>query len=128
MSKIRIDIWLHCARLFKSRTQATNACREGKILVNEKFADAGDGVTEGDTVKIRQHGLYRAFQVKEAADINLSKQEAKRMYAEVTSPEAVEKFREVETAKREWRIGARKESGARPTKKHRRDMSKVRGK
>ncbi|MCX6601002.1 MAG: S4 domain-containing protein [bacterium] len=124
--KIRIDIWLHRARLFKSRTQATSACREGKIMVNDKFADAGDHVGEGDTVKIRMRGLYRAFRVLEAADINLSKQEAKRMYEEVTAPEALEKFRQVETAAREWRMGTRKESGPRPGKKTRRDLDKIR--
>jgi ribosome-associated heat shock protein Hsp15 len=126
--KIRVDIWLHCARLFKSRTQATTACREGKIMVNEKFADASDQVAEGDTVKIRMRGLYRAFRVLEAADINLSKQDAKRMYEEVTAPEALEKFRQVETAAREWRMGSKKEGGPRPAKKTRRDMDKFRGK
>jgi ribosome-associated heat shock protein Hsp15 len=124
--KLRVDIWLHRARLFKSRTQATSACREGKILVNDKFADAGDGVAEGDTVKIRMRGLYRAFHVREAADINLSKQEAKRMYEEVTSSETLEKFRQVEVANREWRAGAKRESGPRPAKKARRDLGKIR--
>lgn len=126
--KIRIDIWLHRARLFKSRTQATTACREGKIMVNDKFADAGDQVCEGETVKIRMRGLYRAFRVLEAADINLSKQEAKRMYEEVTAPEALEKFRQVETAAREFRMGGRKESGPRPRKKARREMDRIRKK
>ncbi|RPH95007.1 RNA-binding S4 domain-containing protein [candidate division KSB1 bacterium] len=126
--KIRIDIWLHRSRMFKSRTQATSACREGKIMINEKFADAGDNVAEGDTVKIRMRGLYRAYLVKEAADINLSKQDAKRMYEEVTAPDALEKFRQVESAYREWRTGAKKEAGPRPTKKSRRDMDKMRGK
>ena len=126
--KMRIDIWLHRARLFKSRTQATAACREGKIMIAEKFVDAGDDVQEGNTVKIRMHGLYRAFLVKEAADINLSKQDAKRMYEEVTTPEALEKFRQVETAAQQWKAGARKESGPRPTKKARRSMNKFRGK
>jgi ribosome-associated heat shock protein Hsp15 len=124
--KIRIDIYLHRARLFKSRTQATSACHEGKIMVNDKFADAGDHVGEGDTVKIRMRGLYRAFRVLEAADINLSKQDAKRMYEEVTAPAALEKFRQVETAAREWRMGTRKESGPRPAKKTRRDLEKIR--
>jgi ribosome-associated heat shock protein Hsp15 len=124
--KIRIDIYLHRARLFKSRTQATSACREGKIMIGDKFADAGDHVGEGDTVKIRMRGLYRACHVLEAADINLSKHDAKRMYEEVTAPEALEKFRQVETAAREWRMGGKKESGPRPAKKTRRDLERVR--
>ena len=125
--KIRIDIWLHRARLFKSRTQATGACREGKILVNDKFADAGDHVEEGNEVKIRQRGLYRAYRVLEAADINLSKHDAKRMYEEITSPEVLEKYREVETANKLWKLSARSGDGARPTKKSRRDIDKLRG-
>jgi ribosome-associated heat shock protein Hsp15 len=125
--KLRIDIWLHRARLYKSRTQATDACREGKIMIGEKFVDPGDLVAEGDTIKIRQHGLYRAYIVREAADINLSKQEAKRMYEEVTAPDTLEKFRQVETANREWRGGAKKDAGSRPTKKSRRDIDRFRG-
>lgn len=125
--RIRLDIWLHRARLFKSRTQATQACREGKIMIGEKFADAGSLVGAGETVKIRSQGLYRAYLVQEAADINLSKQDAKRMYLEQTAPETLEKYREVQTANREWRAGAKKESGPRPTKKTRRDLSKLRG-
>ena len=97
-------------------------------MINEKFADAGDPVAEGNTVKIRMRGLYRAFTVLEAADINLSKQEAKRMYEEVTSADTLEKFRQVETASKEWRIGAKKESGPRPTKKARRTLDRIRKK
>jgi len=126
--KLRIDIWLHRARLFKSRTQATAACREGKVMIGEKFADAGDGVAVGDTVKIRMRGLYRAFLVSEAADVNLSKQDAKRMYEEVTAPDTLEKFRQVETTSRERRTGAKRESAPRPTKKTRRTLEKFRGK
>ena len=125
--KMRIDVWLHRARLYKSRTQATGACREGKIIVNEKFADAGDNVQEGDEVKIRQRGLYRAYRVLEAADINLSKQDAKRMYEEITAPEVMEKFREVETASKVWKLTAKSGDGARPTKKSRREIDKIRG-
>ena len=126
--KLRVDIWLHRARLFKSRTQATAACREGKIMINEKFADAGDLVAEGDAVKIRMRGLYRAYTILESVDINLSKQEAKRMYEEVTAPETLEKFRQVETASREWRMNMKKESGQRPTKKARRTLDRFRKK
>jgi ribosome-associated heat shock protein Hsp15 len=126
--KIRVDIWLHRARLFKSRTQATSACRESKIMIGEKFADAGDLVEEGNTLKVRMHGLYRAYRVLEAADINLSKLEAKRMYEEITAPDTLEKFRQVETSNKDWRAGAKHEGGPRPTKKSRRDLDKIRGK
>jgi ribosome-associated heat shock protein Hsp15 len=125
--KLRIDIWLHRARLYKSRTQATSACRESKIMIGEKFVDPGNLVGVGDLVKIRVSGLYRAYRVNEVADINLSKQDAKRMYDDVTAADVVEKFRQVEEHNRDWRATSKKESGARPTKKGRRSMDKLRG-
>lgn len=125
--KLRVDIWLHRARLFKSRTQATTACREGKVLVNDKFADAGTPVQEGDRIKVRSRGLYRAFVIQEAANINLSKKEAPRMYEEVTDPETLEKYRQVTEADRLWRATSRKGAAQRPTKKERRKLDKFRG-
>lgn len=125
--KLRIDIWLHRARLYKSRTQATSACRESKIMIADKFVDAGHAVSVGDIIKIRVSGLYRAYRVLEAADINLSKQDAKRMYEEITSADVIEKFRLVEAANRDWRSTARQDGSSRPTKKARRNLDKFRG-
>ena len=124
--KLRIDIWLHRARIFKSRTQATDACRESKIMINDKFVDAGHAVTEGDKLKIRFSGMYREYRVLEVADINLSKKDAHRMYEEITDPETVEKFRMVDEAKKLWRDS--KADSARPTKQARRDMDRFRKK
>lgn len=125
--KIRIDIWLHCARLFKSRTQATAACREGKIMLGDKFVQAHHAVEEGDTIKVRVKGLYRTYLIKEAADINISKKEAPRMYEEITDAATVEKFRQVEEADKIWRadIKSKKGGSRRPTKKDRRDIEKL---
>jgi hypothetical protein len=96
-------------------------------MIADRFVDPGHLVGVGDTIKLRMQGLYRTYVVKEAADINLSKQDAKRMYEEQTSPETMEKFREIAMANRDWRDGAKRESGPRPSKKSRRDMAKIRG-
>ncbi|MCB1060449.1 MAG: hypothetical protein KDB65_09470 [Calditrichaeota bacterium] len=124
--KLRIDIWLHRARIFKSRTQATSACKDGKIMVGDKFADPHDTVDEGVTIKIRMKGLYRTFRILEAADINLSKKDAPRMYEEITDDATIEKFRQIEESNKLWRESGKKEKG-RPTKKDRRDIEKMRG-
>jgi ribosome-associated heat shock protein Hsp15 len=125
--KIRVDLWLHRARLYKSRTQATAACREGKIMLDDKFVQAHHTVEEGDTIKVRVKGLYRTYLIKEAADINLSKKEAPRMYDEITDAATVEKFRQVEEADKIWRAGSKSKQGSsrRPTKKERRDIDKL---
>jgi len=125
--KLRIDIWLHRARIFKSRTQATEACKDGKIMIGDKFADAHDTVDVGATIKIRMKGLYRTYTILEAADINLSKLEAPRMYQEITDEATAEKFRQIQESNKLWREGGKREQSSRPTKKDRRDIDKLRG-
>lgn len=123
--KLRIDLWLNRARLFKSRTQATTACREGKIMLGDKFIQPHHLIEEGDVIKIRIKGLYRAYRILEAADINLSKKEAPRMYEEITDPATAEKFRQITEADKAWRLNTKQGGGRRPTKKDRRDIDKL---
>jgi ribosome-associated heat shock protein Hsp15 len=125
--KLRVDIWLHRARLYKSRTQATAACREGKIMVGEKFAQPHTEVQEGDRIKLRSKGLYRTYVIREAADINLSKKDAPRMYEEQTDAATAEKFRQVAEADKLWRTSNKEGGGRRPSKKERRDIDKLKG-
>jgi len=125
--KLRVDIWLHRARIYKSRTQATEACKEGKIMIGEKFADAHDTVDVDAVIKIRMKGLYRTFLILESADINVSKAEAPRMYQEITDEATVEKFRQIQESNKLWRESGKREQGGRPTKKDRRDIDKARG-
>jgi len=125
--KLRVDIWLHRARLYKSRTQATEACKEGKIMVGEKFADPKDTIDTGAVIKIRMKGLYRTFRILEAEDINLSKKDAPRMYEEITDEATVMKFRQIQESDKLWRESNKKEGSRRPTKKDRRDIEKFRG-
>ncbi len=127
LMKLRVDIWLHRARLYKSRTQATEACKDGKIMIGETFADPHDTVAEGSILKIRMKGLYRTFRILEAADINLSKKDAPRMYEEITDDATAEKFRQILEADKVWRESGKKEQSRRPTKKDRRDIEKLRG-
>ena len=124
--KLSINICVIGTRIFKSRTQATEACKESKIMVGDKFAVAHDTVEEGAVIKIRMKGLYRTFRILEAADVNVSKKDAPRMYEEITDEATVEKFRQIEESNKLWRESGKKEKG-RPTKKDRRDIDKLRG-
>ena len=63
----RVDKWLWATRIFKTRTQATDACKKGRVSVG----DNGDGVVVkpsrlikvGDTIHVRKPPIQYTFRV-----------------------------------------------------------------
>ena len=49
----RVDRWLWAVRVFKTRTDATDACRGGHVRVNGTSAKAATAVRVGDRVLVR---------------------------------------------------------------------------
>ncbi len=45
---IRIDKWLWCVRLFKTRTLATEACKNGKIKIGDESVKAARDIKTGE--------------------------------------------------------------------------------
>ena len=52
MAGARLDKWLWATRIFKTRTIAASACRNGRVYVNGNYAKASHIVNEGDKVRI----------------------------------------------------------------------------
>ena len=125
-STLRLDLWLFYARLFKSRSKATDACRMGRIVRNGAPADASDPVSVDNTIKIRSKGVYRQYRILEIPPKNLSKVEAKRVYADETPQEVIDRL-ELQRVEASIRRQTKGKSGARPTKKERRIIDKSRG-
>jgi ribosome-associated heat shock protein Hsp15 len=59
----RVDRWLWSVRVFKTRTQATDACRSGHVAVNRAVTKASTLVRVGDVVIIRLDGRDRVLEV-----------------------------------------------------------------
>jgi ribosome-associated heat shock protein Hsp15 len=59
---VRVDKWLWAVRVYKTRTQSTDACASGKVHVNDVAAKPATKVTVGDLVSARrgdQQIVYR---------------------------------------------------------------------
>ncbi|HSQ34519.1 MAG TPA: S4 domain-containing protein, partial [Candidatus Binatia bacterium] len=61
---IRIDQWLWAARLFKTRTQANQACRGNRVQVAGKAAKPAHPLQPGQIVSIKQPPIVRQYLVK----------------------------------------------------------------
>ncbi|MDD3034159.1 MAG: RNA-binding S4 domain-containing protein [Bacteroidales bacterium] len=114
----RVDKFLWSVRIYKTRTDATEACRSGRIKVNGIDAKPSREVKPGDTLNIRKGSIH--FQYKVVADVE--RRQPARLVEEyilnITPKEELEKL----NMPRETFFLARDRGTGRPTKKERRDM------
>lgn len=118
MEEVRLDKYLWAIRVYKTRTEATDACKGGKIRLNGCDVKPSRPVKYGDTIVARKGAVTYTYKVLQLID---KRQGAKLvpLYAEnLTPPEELAKLRTpVET------FFLKRDRGAgRPTKKDRRDM------
>lgn len=114
----RVDKFLWSVRIYKTRTDATEACRSGRIKVNGLDAKPSREVKPGNILNIRKGSIH--FQYKVIADVE--RRQPARMVEEyilnITPEEELEKL----NMPRETFFLARDRGTGRPTKKERRDM------
>ena len=118
MEELRIDKYLWAIRVYKTRTDATDACKGGKVRINGADTKPSKMVKPGDLIVARKGAVTYTYKVIQLID---KRQGAKLVpnYAEnLTSPEELAKLRApVET------FFLKRDRGAgRPTKKDRRQM------
>ena len=118
MEEVRIDKFLWSIRVYKTRTDATDACKGGKVRVNGADIKTSKQVKVGDTIVARKGAVTYTYKIVQLID---KRQGAKLVpnYAEnLTPPEELAKVRApVET------FFLKRDRGAgRPTKKDRRQM------
>jgi ribosome-associated heat shock protein Hsp15 len=125
MQAVRIDKWLWAARLFKTRSLATEAIAGGRVHVNGVRVKPSKEVRARDTIEV-SFGQGRRIEaiVRDVSERRGPAKEAAQLYEETDeSREAGERRRA------EMRLTAPPGSrgGARPTKRDRRRMESTRG-
>ena len=91
---LRLDIWLDIACLFRTRSEAQNACRSGKISVNGQPAKPNRSVRAGDEIEIsRPFGRKQQIVIRGLDDRHIAKADARNLYQDRTpapTPEEIE--------------------------------------
>ena len=94
---MRLDVWLDVACLFKTRSEATKACKLGKVDVGGQPAKPHREIKAGDAIDIgRPFGRRQQVIVLALAEKHIPKAEARLLYEDVTpkpSPEELELLR-----------------------------------
>lgn len=118
---MRIDQYLWCVRLFKSRNIATNACKKGQVLVNGQSVKPAREILPLDRIKVRKDQSWRYLEV-----IALPKS---RVGAKLVGLYCVEKIDTDEAERNQLQQlsfqGKRDQGTGRPTKKERRDLDNL---
>jgi ribosome-associated heat shock protein Hsp15 len=117
----RIDKWLWTVRLFKTRSQATDACRSGKVTIDDQPVKPSRDVHVGNVIVIRQSPLIKTIRVKELLNNRVGAKLVPE-YMEDLTPEdeyaKLQMMKEINFEVRDRGIG-------RPTKKERRVIDRL---
>jgi ribosome-associated heat shock protein Hsp15 len=117
--KLRIDKYLWAIRLFKTRSQAADACDKGRVKYQGNAAKASRIVTIGDEYEVKTEARKWVIKVTGLLHSRVQYTEAIKYYIDITPAEELDRIKfeasVFHTGKRQSKIG-------RPTKKERRDI------
>ncbi len=117
MDQVRVDRWLTAARLFKSRTQATQSCQGGHVKVNGANVKPHQQLRAGDEVRVQRGERVILVDVVALADKRLSPPAARELYDD----------RSPAPPPRQQRPASREPGAGRPSKRDRRALRRLRG-
>ena len=121
-NKTRIDKYLWAIRVFKTRSQATRACDDGKVKVGGAAVKPSKIVAIGDVLDIKAEGRKWTIEVTGILQNRVKYEEAIKNYIDLTSEEDKQYNTRLSTS---FYTGKRLSKTGRPTKKQRRDLDDI---
>lgn len=118
---MRIDKYLWCVRLFKTRSQASKKISTGGVQLNNEIQKkSSKEIQEGDTFKVRHNPIWRSYKILAIPKSRVGAKLVPDLLVEITSDEDLELLRSVQKQNQQ-----RHQMGlmGRPTKKNRRNLN-----
>ena len=120
--KVRLDKDLWCIRVFKTRSQATEAIDKGRVKIKGEPVKASRNVVIGDEYEARTEHKNWVLKVTQILEVRMAYSEAIKYYEDLTPIEEIERVRQVASS---FQTGKRLSKVGRPTKKDRRDLGEL---
>ncbi len=114
----RLDKWLWAARIYKTRTLAADACKNGRITINGAQAKASRTVKVGDEIGVRKSPVTYTFRVLQPIEKRVGAKVLPEVLENITAPE---QYEVLEMSRISGFVDRAKGTG-RPTKKDRRAL------
>ena len=86
----RLDKWLWAARIFKTRSIAADACKNGRISIGGVKQKASKMVKEGDVIEVRKPPITYSFKVLQAIQNRVGAKLVPEVLENVTAKEQLE--------------------------------------
>ena len=119
--QVRIDKYLWSIRVYKTRTEAADACCSGKVSVNGAEAKASRDVKAGDIVSVRKGSVHFQYRVIVPIGNRVGAKLVPEFAEDITPQEELDKL----NAPFETVYIRRDRGTGRPTKKERRDLDRL---
>ena len=114
----RLDKWLWAARIFKTRSIAADACKNGRVTIGGVKQKASKMIKEGDVIEVRKPPITYSFKVLKAIQNRVGAKLVPEVLENVTAKEQLELL---EMNRISGFVGRARGTG-RPTKKERREL------
>lgn len=123
LTTVRVDKWLWAVRQYKTRTLATTACEQGKIVIQGQGVKPSRHLKIGEEIKIKRTGLIKTIKVLQLTANRLNAKLVPEFAEDLTPPEDIAAYKA-----RATRVTAYRDPGTgRPTKRERRDLDEFMG-
>ncbi len=86
----RIDKWLWAARIFKTRSIAADACKNGRVTINGINVKPSHIVKNGETVSVKKPSVTYSFKILQAIEQRVGAKLIPEIYENVTDPKQYE--------------------------------------
>ena len=118
MNEARIDKWLWAARIFKTRSIAADACKNGRVTMGGVNVKPSRPIKEGDVVHVKKPPITYSFKELKTIEQRVGAKLIPEIYENVTDPRQYELL---EMSRISGFVDRARGTG-RPTKKERRAL------
>ncbi len=115
---MRIDKYLWCTRYFKTRNQATEACKKGHVRIGDQVVKPSREVLPQDEITLRKNQMNLSLKVLDIPPQRVGAKWVGIYREDTTSQESLEHMKAIRTTREYYR----QKGTGRPTKKDRREL------